>query len=110
MKKLPMTTLLAALMLLLAPGVVGWASQAPAPRGKPRIVTSLFKVEGMTCGGCEAGVRITVKKLAGVDKVEASYEKGQASVTYNPEIVTPQRIIEVIKELGYSAELIRSEG
>jgi len=69
-------------------------------------VTSLFKVEGMTCGGCEAGVRMKVKKLAGVEKVEASYETKRARVSYDPKIVTPQRIIAAIKDLGYSAELI----
>ena len=108
-KKLSTTTVLVALMLLLALGLVVWAGQALAAEGKTTTVTSLFKVEGMTCGGCEVGVRMKVKKLAGVEKVEASYEKKQARVTYDPKVLTPQRIIEAIKELGYSAEFIRSE-
>lgn len=102
MKK-PLATKTLAMMLLLA-----WSLAAGvlAAESKTTTVTSLFKVEGMTCGGCEAGVRMKVKKLDGVEKVEASYEKKQARVTYDPKIVTPQRIIKAIEELGYSAELL----
>src|SRR5260370_10741669 len=105
-----MTKLLAsgalAATLLLAGVVAGWEPQALAAEQKTPIVTSLFKVEGMTCGGCEAGVRVKVKKLAGVEKVEASYEAKHARVSYDPRLLTPPRILEAIKELGYSAELI----
>jgi copper chaperone CopZ len=106
MKKLLATGPLAAMILLLAWVVAGWAPGALAAEEKAATVTSLFKVEGMTCGGCEAGVRMKVKKLVGVEKVEASYETKRARVSYDPKIVTPQRIIAAIKDLGYSAELI----
>lgn len=68
-------------------------------------VTSTFKVEGMTCGGCEVGVRMNVKKLDGVASVEASYDEGHAKVTYDPDRVTPEMIVEAIEKLGYTAEL-----
>jgi copper ion binding protein len=67
--------------------------------------TSVFKVEGMTCGGCEAGVRLSVTKLDGVEKVEASYEKGRATVTYDAAKVTPEEIVAAIEGLGYKAVL-----
>ncbi len=106
MKKLLATGTFAAMTVLLAWVVAGWAPPALAAGEKTATVTAVFKVEGMTCGGCEAGVRMKVKKLAGVEKVEASYEAKHARVSYDPRLVTPQRIIEAIKELGYSAELI----
>ena len=106
MKKLLATGAPAAMILLLAWVVAGWAPRVLAAEEKAATVTSLFRVEGMTCGGCEAGVRMKVKKLAGVEKVEASYETKRARVSYDPKIVTPQRIIAAIKDLGYSAELI----
>ncbi len=68
-------------------------------------VTSIFKVEGMTCGGCETGVRMTVKKLDGVEAVSASYDKGRAEVTYDPQKVTTEQIEAAIEKLGYAAEL-----
>jgi len=67
-------------------------------------VTAVFKVEGMTCGGCEVGVRMNVKKLDGVEEVEASYEKGRAEVTYDAAKVTLEQIEAAIERLGYAAE------
>jgi len=83
-----------------------YSSRLIAAEGQTASVTSLFQVEGMTCGGCEAGVHLQVKKLDGVKTVEASYEKKQARVTYDPKIVTPERIIQAIQELGYSARIV----
>lgn len=71
--------------------------------------TSTFHVSGMTCGGCEVGVRRVVKKLEGVETVEASYEDETATVTYLPDRVTPDDIIAAIEELGYTAHLASDE-
>lgn len=87
-------------------GALGWAGHhAVASEDVSGTVSSTFKVEGMTCGGCEAGVRMKVKKLDGVESVEASYKEGIATVVYHPDKITPERIIAAIEELGYSAEL-----
>ena len=67
--------------------------------------TSTFHVTGMTCGGCEVGVRRMVNKLEGVEDVEASHKAGTATVTYQADKVTPDAIIAAIEELGYTAEL-----
>src|SRR5260370_30280191 len=109
MKKLLATGTFAAMMVLLAWVVAGWAPPALAAGEKTATVTAVFKVEGMTCGGCEAGVRMKVKKLAGVEKVEASYETKRARVSYDPKIVTPQRIIEAIKDLGHSPRALTDQ-
>ena len=71
--------------------------------------TATFHVTGMTCGGCEVGVRRIVKKLDGVDEVEASHEEATAVVTYRADEVTPEDIIAAIEELGYTAELASDE-
>ena len=96
---------LVALAALLVLGVLGWASQAVADGSSAKATTSSFKVEGMTCGGCEGGVKLKVKKLEGVKSVEASHKEGTAKVVYDADKVTPEDIIAAIKELGYSAEL-----
>lgn len=71
--------------------------------------TSTFHVTGMTCGGCEVGVRRAVGKLEGVEEVEASHEEGTATITYQANMVTPDAIIAAIEELGYTAELKADE-
>ncbi len=110
MKKLFATGTLAAAALLLGLAVAGWTARALAADEETKSVTSVFQVEGMTCGGCEAGVRMKVGKLEGVERVEASYREGKAEVTYDPERVTPDEIIAAIEELGYTAELVEDEG
>ena len=94
-------------------GLAAWAAFAGdgPDQGEAETIaaTSTFHVTGMTCGGCEVGVRRVVKKLEGVEEVEASYEEGTATVTYQAEVVTPDDIIAAIEELGYKAELVASE-
>jgi copper chaperone CopZ len=72
-------------------------------------VTSVFHVEGMTCGGCEASVKLTVKRLDGVQAVEASHTEKRATVTYDSRRVTPQAIVEAIEKLSYTAELVETK-
>jgi len=85
------------------------ASEKEQTPAEAMAVTSTFKVEGMTCGGCEAGVRMAVKKLDGVERVEASYKEGRAVVTYDPHEVAPDGIVAAIEKLGYQAELIETK-
>jgi len=74
------------------------------------VQTAAFNVDGMTCGGCEVAVRRVVNKLDGIETVEASHEEGTATVTYHPEEVTTDQIVEAIQTLGYEAELRSEEG
>jgi copper chaperone CopZ len=93
-----------AVLIAVTFGVRAAESDAPASA-----VTSVFRVEGMTCGGCEASVRLTVKRLDGVRAVEASHTEKRATVTYDSSKLTPQDIIEAIERIGYKAELIETK-
>lgn len=95
-------------------GLVAWAAFAGDGPNQTEPVadastTSTFHVTGMTCVGCEVGVRRVVKKLDGVEEVEASYKEETAMVTYRADEVTPEDIIAAIEELGYTAELTSGE-
>ncbi len=92
--------------LLAVLGGLAWASHAAADA--PSVI-SIFQVEGMTCGGCEAGVKLAVKRLDGVVSVEASYEEKRATVVYDGTRVTPQAILKAIEKLGYSARLVETK-
>lgn len=102
------TEIVAIVAVLAALGALGWLGRAAAGEEAAATV-STFAVEGMTCGGCEVGVKMKVKKLAGVESVEASYKEGTARVGYDPAEVTPEQIIAAIEELGYEAELQKTE-
>ena len=94
-------------------GLIAWAALAGDGSGQSETEStstrSTFEVTGMTCGGCEVGVRRVVKKLEGVEEVGASHDEGTATVTYLADQVTPADIIAAIEELGYTAELTGSD-
>lgn len=93
-------------IVVLAATLATAAAQRSSETEKEAAVTSLFHVEGMTCGGCEMAVKTVVKKLDGVEKVDASHRDKQATVTYDSEKVTPAHIVIAIEKLGYEAELV----
>lgn len=110
MKKLLTTETLIVAILLVVLGGGDWIARSWATEGEDDTTTTVFRVEGMTCGGCETGVKIAVKKLDGVASVDASYEEGTATVTYDPEKVTPGEIVAGIENLGYDAEVVEAPG
>jgi len=60
-----------------------------------------LKVHGMTCGNC---VRTVEKKLAstpGVVKVTVDLEGAAAHVDYDSDLVTPEAVANVVRDLGY---------
>ncbi len=102
----------AATLVVAIVALVAWtafAAEDSSDAEAEGIQTSTFHVTGMTCGGCEVGVRRVVNKLEGVEEVEASHDEGTATVTYQTDKVTPAAIISAIAELGYTAELEESE-
>lgn len=86
-------------------GEAGASAAAPAIR----MVRAEFDVEGMTCGGCELGVRTVLDRLDGVEKTEASYSDSKARVTFDPAKVDTGTMIAAIGELGYTATLVATE-
>lgn len=69
----------------------------------PTAVVTL-DVQGMTCAGCETNVKLALKNVEGVQKVEASYEAAEAKITVNPEKANEQEIIDAINKIGYTAK------
>ncbi|MBQ8657771.1 MAG: heavy metal translocating P-type ATPase [Clostridia bacterium] len=62
-----------------------------------------FTVTGMTCSACSAGIERTVKKLEGVRAVEVSLMGESMTVDYDDTVVTAEKIIHAVVELGYGA-------
>jgi len=68
--------------------------------------TISFPVEGMTCGACKLTVQTVLKRLDGVQDVKVSYKKKKATVSYDPQQVTPEQMIQAINKTGrYQATL-----
>lgn len=65
----------------------------------------VFDVEGMTCESCEKAIKSAVEKMDGVQSVEASHVKGQATVAVSDANVDVEAIAETIRKMGYSVSL-----
>lgn len=68
------------------------------------MITTNYRVTGMTCGHCEASVREEVGAVAGVETVEASASAGTLTLTSAAELDQTQ-VIAAVREAGYTAEL-----
>ncbi len=64
--------------------------------------TITLPVAGMDCASCAVHVEEAVKKLPGVEKVQVLVAAERATVTYNPEQLGREHIINAIGEAGYS--------
>ncbi|MEA3247948.1 MAG: heavy metal translocating P-type ATPase, partial [Gemmatimonadota bacterium] len=62
-------------------------------------------VTGMTCAACQARVQRTLQKQPGVADATVSLLMNTATVTYDPAAVSPDRLVDAIRDTGYGAEL-----
>lgn len=67
-------------------------------------VTSTFITTGMHCHSCSMLIQMTVGDLDGVESVVADNAAGMTEVTYDPDKVSPQMVIDEIVKAGYGAE------
>lgn len=67
-----------------------------------KIATTEFKIEGMTCSGCEEHVNHEVNKLPGIFKTTVSYESGSAIVEFDPSKTDNEELENAIAKTGYS--------
>lgn len=68
-------------------------------------VTSKFTTTGMHCHSCSMLIQLSVSDLPGVLGVSADSANGLTEVTYDPDQVTPDEIVQEIVKAGYGAEL-----
>ncbi len=63
--------------------------------------TKTLKIDGMTCVNCENRIERKLKNTEGVTEAKASFSKGTATVTFDPQAVTMEEITEAIEGLDY---------
>lgn len=67
--------------------------------------TIRIPVSGMTCAACQSRVQRTLQKEPGVVDATVNLMMNNATVTYDPASVRPERLLEAIRDTGYGAEL-----
>ncbi len=66
-------------------------------------------VQGMTCAACSARIQRALERTPGVRSAHVNLMTGSATVSYDPAGVTPDRLVEAIRDTGYGAELPGSD-
>ena len=64
-----------------------------------------FKVTGMTCAACSAGIQKTVGKLEGVRSASVSLMGECMDVDYDESLVDADKIVSAVEGLGYGARV-----
>ncbi len=67
--------------------------------------TIRIPVTGMTCAACQSRVQRTLQKQAGVADASVNLMMQNATVTFDPQAVSPQQLVEAIRDSGYGAAL-----
>jgi Cu+-exporting ATPase len=64
-----------------------------------------FPVTGMTCAACQSFIQRTLKAEAGVQDATVNLMLHNATVTYNPRVISTAGLVDKIRSTGYGAEL-----
>jgi P-type Cu+ transporter len=66
-------------------------------------------ISGMTCASCAARIERKLNRLNGVE-ASVNYVTGKASVDYDATAFSPDDMAEVVRGLGYGAEVVAPQG
>lgn len=90
--------LLPTLLVLLV-----WTATVVAAPSPGKVEKTTLTIQGMTCGGCVATVKLRLKKTKGVLGYDVSLDKGEAEVTYDPAATNAEAIAASVSETGFKA-------
>lgn len=91
--------LIVLITLVLATGVAAATVQSNADEVVTETVT--LNVDGMTCSTCELRLERSLTRHDGVLDVDADLDAATATITYDPEIIDLEGILEGIRNAGF---------
>ncbi len=78
----------------------------------PRAATGshvTIPVGGMTCAACQSRVQRALGKMDGVQDATVNLMLNNATIAFDPTVVSPQALVDLIRDTGYEAEIPRGE-
>ncbi|NXA74222.1 ATP7A ATPase, partial [Thryothorus ludovicianus] len=66
------------------------------------------QVTGMTCASCVANIERNLRREDGIHSILVALMAGKAEVRYNPAVIHPAAIAELIRELGFGATVMEN--
>ncbi|MGM0437434.1 MAG: heavy metal translocating P-type ATPase [Bacillota bacterium] len=68
-----------------------------------------LKIEGMHCAACSSRVEKALNNLKGVKKANVNLSTEKAYITFNPEIINKNKLINAVNESGYDVSQNRKK-
>lgn len=65
----------------------------------------LFKISGMHCTSCAFNIDGELEDADGVVESRTNYAKAETQVTFDDTKINTQKILRIIGEVGYSADI-----
>ncbi|XP_044161666.1 copper-transporting ATPase 1 [Bufo gargarizans] len=88
----------------------GFSKDSPEHSSQETRTTNkcFIQVSGMTCASCVANIERNLRREEGIHSVLVALMAGKAEVRYNPMIIQPADIAELIQELGFEATVLEN--
>ena len=68
----------------------------------------VLAVKGMYCASCEQTVVTMLRRTAGVLRADVNFDRGEAAVSYDSTLTSPEQLVQVVRSLGYHASVKRT--
>src|SRR5919205_2619017 len=81
------------------------SQETRAPTDSGALDSCTIPVTGMHCAGCSSRIQRQLEETTGVTSANVNLMTGAATVEFDRTAVTPERLVEVIRDTGYGAEL-----
>jgi P-type Cu+ transporter len=70
---------------------------------------TIIVIEGMSCASCARGLEGALKETEGVQEASVNFAAGKAYITYDPEKLSMEKILQRISEAGYEGKAEKDE-
>jgi copper chaperone CopZ len=67
------------------------------------MIKNKFKISGMHCTSCAFNIDGELEDTDGVEEANTNFAKAETEVKFDPEKVSVDKIIKLIKSVGYTA-------
>ncbi|MFP5226702.1 MAG: heavy metal translocating P-type ATPase [Acidobacteriota bacterium] len=81
------------------------AVEEKGPQAAETVERVSFPVTGMTCAACQSFIQRTLAAEAGVQDAAVNLMLHNATVTFDPRVVTTASLVEKVRSTGYGAEM-----
>lgn len=71
--------------------------------------TATIRIKGMTCAACAAHIQKAVERMEGVGEASLNFATEKLNVSFDPQLVTIEKIIAKVRTVGYDVALDKIE-